>query len=286
MAVHSAAADGNVGGGTGDAFAQGVTTGAVADGGDVTVNAGIVQGTTSPTTRARSGSGWTCTSQAIDPVTAVNLINENPDTRTTMAGGAGSGTWYVIACPGTTPSLLFEGNAGQQGTQAPLAQPRALAQEALATLHLPAPALRMSPPSSAEVVNFQEWLWVDGSIWHPISATATAGPVSATAIATPERVVYDMGNGARIACKGPGTAYNPSVAADRQSTTCSYTYPNSSAGQPNNHYAATATVYWSVRWSAVGAPGGGNLGVIPGAVTSIPVEVDEIQAVNVASGTR
>jgi hypothetical protein len=269
----------------GNAYAQGVTSGAQINGADVTVNAGLTQGTggTAAPTTVKAASGSVCTSQAVDSLTAVDLLNHNPTTNVSINGAPGSGTWYLISCPGTTPSLLFVSTAGPGGAQPALAQPKALAQEALATMHLPGPTVEMSPPSGAEVVNFQDWLWVDPSTWHPISATATAGPVSATAVAMPDRVVYDMGNGARVVCNGPGTAYDPNVAAAQQSTNCSYLYLASSAGQPNNHYTATATVYWTVRWTAAGAPGGGNLGEIPGDTTSTSVEVDEIQAVNTAS---
>src|ERR1700676_600492 len=97
---------------------------------------------------------------------------------------------------------------------------------------LPGPTVGMSPPSGAQLVNFQDWLWVDPSTWHPISATANAGPVSATATATPDRVLYDMGNGAQVVCNGRGMPYNPGVPAAQQTTNCGYTYLASSAGQP------------------------------------------------------
>jgi hypothetical protein len=271
--------------GNNNAGVQGLTSGANVNGTDVTVNAGLTQGTgsnSSPTT-VKTSSGSTCTSQAVDSLTAVNLINQNPSTGISMSGDPGQGTWYLITCPGTTASLLFRSALGPQGAQPPLAQPSALAQEAFATMHLPGPTVEMSPPSGAEVVNFQVWLWVDPSTWHPISATATAGPVSATAVATPDRVVYDMGNGGQVVCNGPGRAYDPNVPPAQQPTNCSYLYHTSSAGQPNNRYTATATIYWTVRWTAAGAPGGGNLGEVPGDTTSTSVEVDEIQAINTAS---
>ena len=286
--VHADGDPGGGGGGNDNQLSQGVTSGVNVNGSDVTVNAGVNQGvgggnTGTPATVTTS-TGTTCTSQAVDAVTAAGLINSNPATNMTMTGDPGAGTWYVITCPGTTPSLLFVGSPSGQQVQPPaLAQPQALAQEALATLHLPGPGLRMSPATTAQLVNFEDWLWVDPSIWHPISATATAGPVSATAVATPDRVVYDMGDGGQVVCSGPGTPYDPNRSPDGQSTNCSYTYRSSSAGQPGNHFTATATIYWTVRWTAAGAPGGGNLGQIPGETSSAPVEVDEIQAVNVAA---
>jgi hypothetical protein len=270
--------------GGGNFGVQGLTSGASVDGTDVTVNAGLMQGTGSGSNGAKitTAGGSTCTSQAVSGESAVNLINTNSSTSITINGVPGAGTWYLITCPGTTPSLIFEGASAGQAV-APLAQPAALAQQALATMHLPAPRVGMSPPNTAEVVNFQTWLWVDSSMWHPISATASVGPVAATATATPQRVVYDMGDGSQVVCSGPGTPYNAAAAPGAQSTKCSYGYANSSAGQPNNVYTASATIYWHVTWTAVGAPGGGDLGEIPGETATTQVAVDEVQAINTAS---
>ena len=271
--------------GGGNFGVQGLTSGASADGSDVTVNAGLLQGTgggASPGTTVVRSNGTTCTSQAISGLAALDLMNQNNSMGVTINGYPGAGTWYVITCPGTTPSLVFEG-AGPGPAPTPLAQPRALAQQALATLHLPAPRVGMSPPSSAELVNFADWLWVDRAIWQPISATAAVGPVAATATATPDRVVYDMGDGSQVTCREPGTPYNLALAPNAQSTDCSYTYPASSAGQPGNRYTATATIYWHVTWTSTGAPGGGDLGETAGDSASTQVEVDEVQALNVPS---
>ena len=67
-------------------------------------------------------------------------------------------------------------------------------------------------------------------------------------------------------------------------TDCSYTWTQSSAGQPDGAYQVTATVYWQVAWTATGAPGGGNLGQVPGPAAHVAVRVAESQAVNTASG--
>lgn len=205
---------------------QGLTSGVDVSGTDVTVNAGLIQGTGGgpPATTISSSSGVTCTSQAVDSGAATSLMVLSPATQMSMYGDPGRGTWYLVNCPGTTPSLVFVGGT-QQPARPPLAQPSALAQQALATMHLPAPPVRMSPPSGAQVVNLADWLWIDPASWKPLSATATAGPVSATATATPERVVYDMGDGAEVVCVGPGIPYNPAIPDDRQTTTCNHSSP-------------------------------------------------------------
>jgi hypothetical protein len=276
------AGNGPPSGGSDNFGVQQGTSGTQVNGSDVTVNAGLTQGVGGGNGGATvtTASGTTCTSQAIDGTTAVNLMNTNGSTSVTINGLPGPGTWYLITCPGTTPSLVFVG-ATPGGPVPTLAQPALLAQQALATMHLPAPRVGMSPPSTAEVVNFQDWLWVDNAMWRPISATASVGPVAATATATPDRVVYDMGDGGQVVCTGPGTPYNLAVSPDAQSTGCSYRYANGSAGQQNNRYNATATIYWHVTWTAVGAPGGGDLGEMPGDTASTLVQVDEVQALNV-----
>ena len=108
-----------------------------------------------------------------------------------------------------------------------------------------------------------------------MTATATAGPVTTTATATPTKVVWDMGDGSTVTCDGPGTPYDPSSPA--ATTTCSYTWP--AAGT----YTVTATTYWSVSWSATGAAGGGSLGVQAGPAADVTVHVVQSQAINTAS---
>jgi hypothetical protein len=92
--------------------------------------------------------------------------------------------------------------------------------------------------------------------WQTLTATANARTVTATATATPAKVVWDMGDGDSVTCDGPGTPYS---ASDSNATTdCSYTWPQA------GNYTVTATVYWSVTWTAVGTAGGGDLGLQAG----------------------
>jgi hypothetical protein len=108
-----------------------------------------------------------------------------------------------------------------------------------------------------------------------MSATASAGAVSATATATPTKVVWNLGDGKEVTCDGPGTPY--AVADPNETTNCSYTWSQSGS------YQVTATLYWSVTWTAAGAPGGGNLGLQPGPAAQVAVTVTESQAINTAS---
>ena len=141
---------------------------------------------------------------------------------------------------------------------------------------LPSPSIVVNP-SAFSVVNIPTWLSVGPALWHPFQATATAGGVTATAVATPEFVDWTMGDGDVVRCDGPGSVYNPGLAPGPQSTSCSHTYKQSSAGEPSpdgdpndGAFLVTAAVTWTVTWTAVGAPGGGTLPPLRDIVDSAP----------------
>ena len=214
----------------------------------------------SPTSGGGSGGGspWTCT------YTYLALNNEGGFAN----GGPLPGSWYSVTCVDIA--------TGVQQTQtvwvtsappaaAPAVDPRAVALEAERSITLPAPAIRANP-SATTVVGLDTWFWIDPSLWRAESVTATAGAVTATAVARPVAVLWSTGDGGRINCAGPGTAYAPDVPASWQTTDCGYTYLHTSAGQPaldgnpdDGAFMLTATVEWSVSWTSTGVPGGGSL---------------------------
>lgn len=153
-----------------------------------------------------------------------------------------------------------------------------LRERAVDQLGLPGPKVGMSPPSGDVLVRFPTWLWVEGPGSEPRSASASAGPVTVTATATPSRVEWNMGNGDRVVCQGPGTRYDPRVhKAESASPDCGYVYTDSSYGEPRGVFKVTARAVWQVSWTAVGAAGGGPLGEMSSS-TIVPVTVYEIQA--------
>ena len=165
------------------------------------------------------------------------------------------------------------------GPAAPPVSPAALGRQALSKLNLPSAEIEMAPPTDRDqLVNVSSWLWVDSMTWRSMSATAAAGPVSATATAAPAEVVWNMGDGHTVTCRGPGVPYDSS---NQDGTTyCSYTWTTSSAGQPDGAYHVTATVYYQAAWTAAGAPGGGSFGLIAGPSATVAVRVAESQAIN------
>jgi len=134
----------------------------------------------------------------------------------------------------------------------------------------------MAPLPDRLVVQFPTWLWVDG--WKAQSATAAVPGLSATVTAAPATVVWNMGDGGAVTCNGPGTAYDPSVPAEQQTTSCSYTYGRSSAGQPGNSYDGTVTITYGASWTATNGSGG-NLGALT-VSAQFTARVGEIQAIN------
>jgi hypothetical protein len=178
----------------------------------------------------------------------------------------GIGTW--------SPYWVPTGPVG-----APPVNPAVLGRQALSRLTLLAPSIEMAPPTDRDqLVDVSSWLWIESAVWRSLSATAAAGPVTATATAVPAEVVWNMGDGRTVTCRGPGVPYDSSN--PNATTYCSYTWTSSSAGQPGGAYRVTATVYYQAAWTAAGAPGGGNFGLIPGPTTTVAVRVAESQAIN------
>ncbi len=260
------------------------TTGSDGPGGTVSVGAGSgTGGDGSPGQGPGSGgpppaAPWTCVS------TYLTLNNEGG----APPGGPQPGAWYSVTCidrstGAQTTQTLWLTSAAPPPT--PPVDPHQLALRAERSMVLPAPTVR-TDPAGTTLVNLATWLWVAPSVWRSQSVTATAGTVSATAVARPAAVAWATGDGSEAVCAGPGTPYDPGRPAVAQSTTCSHVYLRSSAGQPapdgrpdQGAFRVTASIVWAVSWTAQGAPGGGRL---PDLVTSAstPLRVAQVESVN------
>ena len=191
------------------------------------------------------------------------------------------GRWFTVACkrpdsPEYTYTLRYIPLRSVQGVQ-----PVDLAEEARRQLQLPQPEIRTSPPGGTDsVVGVPVYLWVPAETWEAEEATAEIPGVAVAVRAEPDRTVWDMGNGDQVLCLGLTDAWDPAVSEDAQPSRCRYSYRTTSAGQPNEQFTLTATVYWKVSWSVVGAPGGGDLGEIGRSATTA-VRVAQIQTVNI-----
>lgn len=256
------------------------------DGGN-TVRVGATGATSIPGRRVHHGgakSGSSGSSCTYTPLPAKDAATFGP-------GGPTPGSWYFVKCPGKTLTIYngaLSWFPSAPTTQAgPTTAPSALALQAADSLSLPAPVVDLNP-SSFSVVNLSTWLWIGPQIWHSFRATATAGAVSATAVAMPESVSWSMGDGSVVVCDGPGTPYRPGISSDLQATDCSYTYRTSSAGQPSSDgdpndgaFRVSSTITWGVSWSATGAAGGGPLAPLHTSST-VPVRVEQVESVGTA----
>lgn len=226
----------------------------------------------------------TASSSSTPPCQYIPAPNEGPP----PPGANPNGEWYQITgitgaasiaqCGGSSlapESFVWVPNGSTPPPPPP--DPTQVGAQALSEIPLPQPSITLSPKTNAWVNN-PEWLWIDPSIWHPLSATATAcnagGCTTASATATPSQVVWSFGDGGKTTCNGPGTQYNYSVTAN-QTTNCSYTFKSTSEG-----YSVTATIYWSVTWNGPG----GSTGNLPQATstsnTTLPVKQIESVLVN------
>jgi len=245
--------------------AGGTATGYVDGAGNPTAEAGTVA------VNVPSGSGGTptnCTWQ---------LLNAD-DTKVAMYDADGkriyspTGRWFQKVCNGAS----VEVNGSFAIPESAPVDPAVLAQQARQSVAIPLPPLATSPRADRRLyTRVPTWLWVDPSWWRGYSATANAGGVSSTVVATPVRAVWTMGDGGQIICAGPGTEWRPGM-ADAQST-CSYVYKNSSAGQSARTFTMTVAVEFAVSWTSNIGPGGSLAGITRSGTRA--VEVGEIQAV-------
>jgi hypothetical protein len=174
-------------------------------------------------------------------------------------------SWALMDClggkTGPGPQAVLIDNA----TGAPRITPQQLLQEALSELRIPSLRPDTAPPRGKDgLVGLAEWFWVPTSDWRARSVTVSAGPVWATATATPVGLSFEPGGGLPVIdCRGPGTAYQAAKPASEQGSQCSYIYDQSSAGQPGNAYQASVVITWRISWTGSGGAGGVLNGGLP-----------------------
>lgn len=186
------------------------------------------------------------------------------------------GNWHFCMQPppyqGSNQSVWVED--GEVGSD-----PVVVAQRAIASMDLDPIAIGVVPESGPDrvgLVGLPVWMWVEdqaANTYGPITRSASQGPVSVTATAAVSSIVWDMGDGTKVTCTGPGTPY-----ADRygkqDSPTCGHHYEQMSDDQPDDAYQVIATSHWVVEWS-----GGGQSGTIELDITTepLPIRIGEAQ---------
>jgi len=184
-----------------------------------------------------------------------------------------SGRWLQKVCPGLGPVEVGGRFVVPEGG---LVDVQALSQQARASIGISGPVIRTSPEANGRLyVRVPTWLWIDDAWWHTYSATASAGRVNATAVATPVSTSWAFGDGGLISCSGPGIEWRAGLPGG--ATDCSHTFTTSSAGRPGGTFSLSATVTLDVTWTSnIGS--GGSLSSVRRS-SSEAVEVGEIQAI-------
>lgn len=133
--------------------------------------------------------------------------------------------------------------------------PLALAQYARDSILLPDTAVVLNP-AARSTVYLDTWVWLDPTVFRPLSVRAQAGPLVVDAVATPTRLILPGDLPADLirrdgVCTDLYHAYAKGV-----NPTCAITFGRSSANQPDLAYTAEFTVVWTVTWTSNWGMGG------------------------------
>jgi len=201
------------------------------------------------------------------------------------AGAAGlrCAVFLLIGTPtAAQPAACQPQPAAAPGAPAaqPPPNPAVVAQVAITNMNLKPATIGIVPenrPGKIGVVGAPTWMWVADpgeSTTGPMTRSATVGGVTVQAVATLDRIVWDMGDGSSVTCTGAGTPYYD-AAGLRPSPDCGHTYTQPSDRKPGLAYTVTATSYWTVNWQ-----GGGGAGVIPQILgNQTQIQVGELQVI-------
>lgn len=185
--------------------------------------------------------------------------------------------WYVQTCNGgdlgAQSMVLLDGPPPGFGTPP---DPEELARRALASISLLPPRASVAPRRSLGpgLVGLPVWMWASSgrNYFGPLRASASDRGLTVRITAQVQRIVWDMGNGRKITCKGPGTPYKATGPnAGKKSPNCGYD------GYPKvGNYRVSATTFWNVHWE-----GGGRSGDIAQTRTSgvVDIQIKELQVV-------
>ncbi len=239
-------------------------------------------------------SGGSDQGTAGDPGTVSDAADRLADTPCALYPIAGNRAHMLRVCPLPNPSggLRYSVNrpagistivpAGGGAGGAPPITPQELLAWARSELALPLPEVHTAPPRGSDgLVGLPEWFWAAPAQWHPMSARVAVGGVWAQVSARPARMEIQPGTGASLACPGPGTPYNPRLAASAQHPSCSYTYAQPSDGLPGSAYQVSVTVTWDASWQGSGGAGGVLAPLARTAAFALPI--GEAQAINPGS---
>jgi hypothetical protein len=194
------------------------------------------------------------------PVTAITLP-------TNFCNSPQAMQWFPCAPNAPKPPTTVPVGTAPAPTTPP-ASPVVLAQAARADLPIDMPQPHTSPTETGfQLVAIPTWFWFEPADWHAVSATASAGGVTATVTARPVSATWDAGDGTDpITCHGPGSRYTPDLAP-----TCAHTYTDD--GVDTVH----VTVTWAATWTSNTGARGSQADIT--LATTLPLTIKSAQAV-------
>ena len=197
-----------------------------------------------------------------DPCTYTVAQPQPPPTSALWQGQSpADGAMYAKVCPqvdgsGLTTMLVFVPN-GSAPPGGPSGDPRVLAEQAMASLVMRAPEIRMAPPpgSTSGLVGLPVWMWAERGeeFLGPTRQSVSAGGVTVAAVGEVSRIAWDMGDGTTVVC-GAGTPYVSGAGGG--SPDCGHVYAQASTRHvPGGAWPITATSTWTITWSGGGLSG-------------------------------
>jgi hypothetical protein len=195
----------------------------------------------------------------------VQRVSPQPSADHPIWEGREEGTIYQCIQPGSVFSAgsgtgfwFWAPSAGAAGAPV-LVDPVTLAEKAIERMELDPPTIGMTPLTAGAplLVGMDAWLWINNAGprgFGPITRTATAGPVSVTATAEVNKVVWELGDGTRLTCRSAGTPWSPDKGTGA-SPTCGHRYLTSSTNEPDGTFTVRATAHWKVEWAGAGQSG-------------------------------
>ncbi|MFF8548093.1 PKD domain-containing protein [Streptomyces albidoflavus] len=161
----------------------------------------------------------------------------------------GPGALYTVDCPESARVSVVWRADGEDDVVT--VDPEVLARQAVDSMTLRPPKVASPREDGRYLIGMPMWMWVEPgeSRMGPVSASASAGSVTVTATARVDRLVWDMGDGTKVTCHGPGTRYNADQ-GKAMSPDCGHRYE-----RPGEH-AVTVTAHWNIEWTATGGDAG------------------------------
>lgn len=156
--------------------------------------------------------------------------------------------------------------------------PMVLAEQARAVMRLPEPVIGTAPElDKPRFVNLASWMWIAEGDWEPVTVTASVSAGAVTVVATPQRVVWDTGDGGQVVCTGPGTPFSRAAASENGSPDCGHTYTALPPGGAGAKVDLIAVWEWGISWSTTDGRGGELEDLTTS--SSVAVAVSEIHSV-------